>query len=166
MPKPYKRRRYPSNTSPQDEGLPRTARQQCHDRRIRYVLFEDGAQIESSVHGLGPLIEPPDDEWERAKLICQYYEILANLAEGEFLQFKGYLHGTGVCPAGVNTPAQKLAHLKKLKAAANTARVRYRKARREVSATTPAWLIAKQNERARSLKQRERFLDEVDRVEL
>src|SRR5687768_7572038 len=79
------------------------------------ILFADGAQDENSMTGLGRLIPPPEDKWDRAKLIARYCQIVAELAEESFIDFKNYLQGTGRGVRGVVTPEEKLTHLKFLR---------------------------------------------------
>ncbi len=132
----------------------------------QYVLFEDGALHENSSCGVGPMMPPPSDEWECAKLVAQFWKIKAEAASDEFHQFKGYLNGDGFCPAGIYTDEEKLAYLKTLRAAATRANKRYRMARKEVDATTPAWLIRKQKDEAEERRARQKFRERANAINL
>jgi hypothetical protein len=129
-------------------------------------LFEDGAFIEVSSSGYGQTVEPPDDDWERSKLIETYWSIQAERDEDEFHQFKRYLHGTGTCPAHVVTDQQKLEYLHELKAKANRSRNKLRHAKKATKENQPAWLTAKEREQARTAKRKQEFLQHVDDVRL
>lgn len=132
----------------------------------QYVLFEDGALHENSSSGIGPLIPPPSDEWECAKLVAQFWKIKAEAAQDEFHQFKSYLNGDGWCPPGLDTDEEKLAYLKKLRAEAAGAAKQYRMAREEVDATTPAWLIRKQKDEAEERRVREKLRERANAINL
>jgi hypothetical protein len=130
------------------------------------LLFEDGAQCEVTSSGVGVQMPPPDDEWERAQLVADFYEIKANAAIEAFHQFQSYLEGNGCCPEGIYTDEQKLAYLKKLRAKARTAKANYRKASDEVNDLTPAWMIAKEREEARAAKRQEKFRSKFNSIKL
>jgi hypothetical protein len=128
-----------------------------------WVLFKTGAMLE---HGSAYMLPPPKDEWECCKLQERYWSIRAEIDEDEFLQFKGYLHGTGRCPEHVITDADKLAYLKELKACAEKSRAKLRQAKRNTKDARPAWMAAKEKDEAREAKRKRDFMDEVDSIKL
>ena len=130
------------------------------------VLFEDGAVEEGCVGGQRQ--PPPKDAFERAKKIHRYFEFKADHALEQFKDFKAYLSGNGSCPAFIanKSDEKKLAYLKKLRLAAKKATAGLRDAIQEVEDETPAWIVARERERAEDERRKQNFRNKVDSIRL
>ena len=53
------------------------------------IAFPDGAYMESAAYGFQ--VEPPDDDFECAKMVVGYHEAKVKLATEEFMKFKEQL---------------------------------------------------------------------------
>jgi len=133
-----------------------------------WLLFEDGAKLEriSGGVGVGVMMPPPRDNWEGAKLVAQYFEIIAQAADDAFHEFREYCRGNGVTRASVNSPQQKIDHLKKLKGRATAAHAKLRKAKNEMKELTPFWMVQRKKDEAAERRRRQNFLNEVEQIQL
>ena len=130
----------------------------------REVLFADGAIEEAGDYGRR--LPPPTAAFERAKLVCLYWEIKARRTVDEFDQFKGYMLGNGVCPAHVRTEKQKFDHLEHLKVAATSAAKRLREVTKELEDETPAWMVAREREQIDEARRKQLRREKVQSIRL
>ncbi|MEX2310138.1 MAG: hypothetical protein WD738_21375 [Pirellulales bacterium] len=133
------------------------------------VIFADGAVDENSITGLGRLIDPPQDEWEKAKLVARHWQIVADAATEAFEAYKLYLKGTGKREdewARLYTEEDRLAHLRHLQTQAKRMRAKFLKANREVKAHTPFWLNEREQAEIESAARARQFLDSVESIDL
>lgn len=131
-----------------------------------FVLFEDGAKAEFAQRQVGVMMPPPTDDYERLQLIEEYFAIKANAAIDRFASFREYLLGNGVGVVGVESEEEKIAHLRKLKAKASTARRRYSEARRARKEKTPFWMETKRKEKQEEQRSKSNFHKKVKSIQL
>ena len=106
-----------------------------------WLLFPDAAIRETNP--LGALREPPDDLYQRAKLIVKYREIKLGLAVEEFTTFKRFLltQANQAHREGTPPPSQEaIATLKQLKAKAASCQALLEDAREYLEDNKPAGL--------------------------
>jgi hypothetical protein len=176
-----------------------TARERFFEDHGEHVLlageyiFEDGATAEAGISGTGRLMEPPEDDWERAKKELLFYETKAELLVTEFREFKAYLAGEGPCPTPRLTDEEleeawhqyrcrrgphpdcllteldgedALRHLQKLRSKAQTAKRYARAAREEVDELEPEFFKRLRQGDSDVDTSKARFKSRVDSIKL
>ena len=134
------------------------------------LLFEDGAFRECSPYGA--LREPPDDPYERAKLIVRYWTVKRDLARDEFQQFRTEMKNLAqaalnqavamVLPSESETRKQ----LNKLKAKATITQRKLDKALQELEANRPAWMVEREEQNRKHRQAAQELLATVQSVEI
>lgn len=149
------------------------ARTRFYQKHGRYVVtkegpvvFRDGAIDENSGTGMGRLIPPPVDRWERAKNKCVYWDYRVRIATQEFVEFRDYLNGTGCPVPGVDTEEEKLAHLKKLRTRVQTTKRHLRDAKQAVTESEPEVIRHHRKMDADEERRHLDFMDEVDTIRI
>lgn len=132
------------------------------------MLFEDGAVAERSGATLGAMLEPPEDDRERQLKIVNYLKLVARQARDEFIDLQSELAD----PDSKKTldddeeEAEALAELKSLRKEAREAKAKLHEAEAELQQVTPAWMAARDRERARAEKRRAKFKGKVLEIRL
>jgi len=132
-----------------------------------FKLFSDAALVEDNP--MGRMISPPEDKYERLKLVARYWQLAAQTDEEAFDEFKTYLGGTGRRQdawATLYTEEDRIAHLKTLQQQAKRSRAKYMKAKREAKAATPFWVEERDAQEIDEQRRNEEFLQQVDQIQL
>jgi hypothetical protein len=130
-------------------------------------VFRDGAVLE---HGsMGRMIPPPEDKWELAKLVAQYWLLVSQSDEQQFIDYQTYLGGTGQRQeawANLDTEEEQLAYLRSLQLKAKKSRARYLAAKRKVKTETPFWFEEREQHEVEFARKKQQFRERVDSFQL
>jgi hypothetical protein len=136
---------------------------------VGWLLFGNGAMRE--INPMGPLIEPPEDNYKRAKLVVRYHEIKLNLAAEEFnlLKHNLKLHAkVGLkerfCPPP--PPQEEIERLKQLKKKVQKWQRKLEKSHKELENSKPAQLVERDKTNEGNRRANEDLLGEVERIEV
>lgn len=131
------------------------------------VIFANGAIAEDSMLDNGLTIDPPHDDWERAKIIARYWSLKAQAAVDEFNAYKSWLQGgDGRGIEGIYTEEDQLAHLAKLCVRAKSAKRQFREARAEVNANEPQYIRKLREVDDNNSQRKVSFLTKLDAIKL
>lgn len=151
-----------------------------HDSKVPYDdgnfhLFPDGARMSTGM--FGEVIEPPEDERKRLKLVVTYHEIRVRAAEDKFAAFKAQVlatfdEGSRRSYAGVlynGTEEEAVAELHALRLQVNRTRSRWQDAKKTLEERTGP---TPEQRRSRAASDREiaekksKFLKTVSKVKV
>lgn len=141
----------------------------CTQKYPGYLLFEDGSMQHIQREKITP---PPDDPYERAKMIDRYWQAKLKLAVEQFVNFKADILGgvnLALKQSYVPVPPDREASLSTLKALQAKC-IRYneaaKKATAAVVAAKPSQMLAREQANAASRLANEELADAVKRIEI
>jgi hypothetical protein len=133
------------------------------------LYFIDGAIAEHTSLGVGRLMPPPADDYERLQNIAKYFLLVAHFHESKFVEMKAYLSGTGMRPEGAEklyTEQAHLDHLCSLSTKVRRTRATYYQAKREAEAAKPKWMDNFDSTDIDQARQQHEFRAAVDEVNI
>jgi len=134
------------------------------------LLFEDGAYRECNPYGV--LREPPDDPYERAKVVVRYWTTKRDLTRDEFRQFKNEMANLAKAalnqsvPMAVPSEDETRTQLTRLKTKVINNQRKLDKALAEVEANTPSHLIEREAQNQRHRQAAQELLSTIQAVEI
>lgn len=131
-----------------------------------WLLFEDGAVDQSSQFGVGPLVDPPEDEYALAVNKFRYLQIVAEHRVQQFEAYKSFLGGNGYSDFIAYTEEEKLEHLEDLKRIARSAKRKADRAKRAMEELAPEEDREIELYDAELAYRHRQFLDQVESVNL
>jgi hypothetical protein len=133
-----------------------------------WVIFADGAKRECNP--LGPLNEPPEDDWERAKIINQYWQHKLELAVEEFDLHKSSLLRMAKAHSRETftppPPEEALAKLTELKKKVMKLRVKANDAEAAVEEAVPENIKQRAEEAEENRQRQQDFVNRLSKIEI
>jgi hypothetical protein len=134
-----------------------------------WLLFEDGAKRETNP--LGPLVEPPEDSWQRSQAVARYWEVKTQLAVEEFNNLRQNLlaHCKTMAGQKISAPPpseQELARLITLKKKVHKYQRQLHEALENVEASKPEGLKQKEEMYEENRQANLAYLNRVSEIEV
>jgi hypothetical protein len=136
-----------------------------------WLLYADGARREINI--MGALIEPPDNEYEKHKLLIQYHTTKLALVVEEFQTHKNnlLLHAKAglrdkCCPPPPANKKEAIVKLKQLKEKVQAYQLELSEARKGLEKNKPASLQQRENVFEQNRLDNENFVGELEKIEI